>query len=381
MTHGARPAAHYLHFFLITAATTLTPALGCGDGGGPGPGSPDAGAEDATPAEEGGAPPTDASTVDGGPRLFGEGPAFSIAIMPDTQFYVVSYPHYFEAEMKWILQQRAARNIAFALHLGDIVESPAQPNEWQLAHGFLGMLDNVVPYALAAGNHDVLGNREGPLLNSTFPIARFNPHLKGTFEAGKIQNSYYLFQGGDREWLVVSLEFGPRDEVLAWADGVLAMHAGKPAILVTHAYMYLGEQRYDHTKKATWVQYWNPHDYALPGTTNDGQQMWQKVVSKNDNVIFVFSGHATKEGGAVGRLSTRRASGAWVHEMLSNYQGCPSDFMCFDPTTRAPEQGGRGTIRVVRVEPANRRALVETFSTVTGQPRTDPANQFELPLE
>lgn len=362
-------------------AVVLIGVVGCGEGEGP-VGRADAEVMTDAGSSEAGPPPGDgSSSIDGGPRLFGEGPAFTIAVFPDTQFYVQSYPQYFEGEVRWVLGQKTARNIAFMLHVGDIVETPVSQPEWQTANRLLAMLDGAIPYALAAGNHDLLQTREGPLMNATFPASRFNPHLKGTFEPGEIQNAYYLFPAGGREWLVVSLEFGPRDEVVAWADGVFKMHPDKPAILLTHAYMYLGDQRYDVTKKATWVQYWSPHDYSLPGTTNDGEQLWQKLVSKNDNILFVFSGHATNQGGATGRKSTRRASGAYVHEMLSNYQGCPSDFMCVDPTTRVAEEGGRGTIRLVKVEPANRRAMVETVFTSTNQPRTDPANQFELPLE
>ena len=347
-------------------------AAGCGGEGG-------AAVDADTPPADAGIPPSDASFPDGGPRLFGDGEPFTIIVLPDTQFYVQSYPDTFDKEVRWVRAQKEALNIAFVLHVGDIVETPTLQAEWALAGGFLGMFDGFVPYALAAGNHDIIQNRQAPLMNATFPLARFNPYLKGTFEPSKIQNAYYLFPASGREWLVVTLEFGPRDE-LAWADSIFKMYADHPAILLTHAYMYIGEQRYDITQ-TNWLQYWSVYTYMLPGSINDGQQMWQKLVSQNDNVLFVFSGHATYPGGAVGRISTRRPSGAWVHEMLSNYQGCPVDFMCVDPTTHIPEQGGKGFLRKVRVEPASKRVLVETFSPLLNQSKTDPANQFELPLE
>jgi hypothetical protein len=325
---------------------------------------------------------SDATYPDGGPRLFGSGDPFTIVVFPDTQFYIQTYHHYFEAEVKWAVAQKEALNIAFLLHLGDIVETPTLPTEWSLAGTYMGMLEPKIPYAVCAGNHDNYSNRMSPYMNMTFPPSRFSPYLKGVFQDGQIQNAYYLFPASGKDWLVVSLEFGPRDEVLAWANNIFKMYAENPAILLTHAYMYLDDQRYDISKKGIWTQYWSPYDYPLTGSINDGQQMWDKVVSINDNIIFVFSGHATREGGATGRISTRRPSGAWVHEMLSNYQGCPSDFMCTNKGV--PEEGGKGFIRKVRVEPANRRALVETFSPALQPPnntRTDPSNQFELPLE
>ena len=87
------------------------------------------------------------------------------------------------------------------------------------------------------------------------------PWFKGTFEPGHIENSYQLFDvpnGGGR-WLVIALEFGPRDEVLAWADGIAKQYADTPAMVVTHAYLYDDDTRYDHVARPH--QAWNPHGY------------------------------------------------------------------------------------------------------------------------
>jgi hypothetical protein len=200
-----------------------------------------------------------------------------------------------------------------------------------------------IPYVLCAGNHDTnLMNRTAALMNQNFPTTRFAPALQGTFEPNKIENAYYFLPAGGRTWLIVSLEFGARDEALVWADGIFKQNADKPAILLTHAYMYIGQQRYDWIKYPDPKQYWNPHGYNMPGTTNDGEEMYQKLVSKNDNVLMVVSGHATKNEGATGLLSTKRANGYYLHEMLSNYQGCPSDYMCINPETMRPVRGARG---------------------------------------
>jgi hypothetical protein len=67
--------------------------------------------------------------------------------------------------------------------------------------------------------------------------------------------------------------------------------------------------------------------------------------------------------------------------MLSNYQGCPSDFNCVNPKTRLPVHGGEGTLRIVRVDPANRVAQVRTFSPFLMMSRMEPDNQFDLSLE
>jgi hypothetical protein len=364
----------------------LAIAPGCSDDG---LGTPDDAL--ATPGgPEAGAPPPDAATSpdlgppsDGPPRdggsLYGDQP-FSIVLLPDTQFYSLAYPEIFRAETAWIVEQREAEKIAFVLHLGDIVDNYDYPDQWARADDALKMLELAhVPYVVCAGNHDVnVGTRRGPLFNQDFPPARFAPILQGTFEPDRIDDAYYFLPAGGRTWLIVSLEFGPRDEVVAWADQIFRQNPDKPAILLTHAYMYLGHDRYDRMKKD---QFWNPHDYAMPGTTNDGEEMFQKMVSKNDNILMVVSGHATWPEGAAGRLSTKRANGYYLHEMLSNYQGCPIDYMCVNRETMKPVRGGEGMIRIIRVDPANRRALVETYSPYLKMSLMSDAHNFELPLE
>jgi hypothetical protein len=349
------------------------------------------------PADTGAAPQPDAGSTTpdadspdvlpreaGTPALYGDQP-FTIGILPDTQFYIQSYPDMFMSQVNWFAQEKENLKLAFVLHEGDVVETPSFPNQWALADGVLGVLDMAkIPFVLCAGNHDIGWNateRLATLMNQTFPTSRF-PHYQGSFEANKIENSYYLLPAGGKTWLIVALEFGPRNEAVAWADGIFKMHADKPAILLTHAYMYMGMERYDHVKFPEGKHFWNPHVYRLPGSTNDGEEMWQKLVSKNDNILLVFSGHATWPEGAAGLLSTRRANGYYVHEMLANFQGCPvDDNMCVNRDTNRRVRGGEGTLRTISFEPANRRALVKTYSPYLKQSRVETNHQFELPLE
>ena len=232
------------------------------------------------------------------------------------------------------------------------------------------MLDGVVPYVLAAGNHDYAtggGHRPAAsMINAYFPVAMFEqyPWFKGTFEPGHIENSYQLFDvpnGGGR-WLVISLEFGPRDVALAWADGIAKQYADTPAIVVTHAYLYDDDTRYDHIARPN--QSWNPHDYyeGPPGGVNDGEEMWQKLVLGNSNIRFVLSGHVLNSG--VGRLTSERPDGTFVHQILANYQNMGA--------------GGDGFLRVMQFFPAERQLHVRTYSPSMNVFRTDPENEFVL---
>jgi hypothetical protein len=336
--------------------------------------------EDAAPRVDTGAPgdggagDTGRPDGDAGPGDDGGGDAnvplpYSVVVLPDTQYYSSNFPEYFDAQTAWIVSEHAAGNVAFVLHEGDIVDDDVVP-QWERAYHSLHMLDGVVPYVLSAGNHDFCcagwPSDRTTKINAYFPVSTFDgsPSFKGTFEANRIENSAHLLDipGGAGRWLVISLEFGPRDTVLAWANDVARQYADTPAMLLTHAYLYDDNTRYDHVARPS--QQWNPHSYPIgmnPGDANDGEEMWQKLVLGNSNIRFVLSGHVLNTG--VGRLSSTRPDGTVVHQILANYQ--------------VYDRGGDAYLRVMRFFPADRTVHVQTYSPAFGF-MPDERNDFTL---
>ena len=98
---------------------------------------------------------------------------------------------------------------------------------------------------------------------------------------------------------MISLEFGPRKEVVRWANQIAAEHKDHAAILITHAYMYFNETRYDWEKYGE-KQFWNPHSYPVAEATNhdvhDGEELWRELVSKHENFIMTLNGHVGGDG-------------------------------------------------------------------------------------
>ena len=333
-------------------ADASPPLDAAGDGG---PTTDGGSGSDAGPAGDGG--------TDGGAGL-----PYTVVVLPDTQIYAANPPltPYFDAQTAWIVAEHAAGNIAFVLHEGDIVDDDVAA-QWMRASHSLHMLDGVVPYVLSAGNHDYCcggwpTDRSGTMINGYFPVATFqtSPSFKGTFEPDHIENSAHLFDvpGGAGQWLVIALEWGPRDTVLAWADGVAKQYADTPAMVVTHAYLYDDDTRYDWAARGT-DQSWNPHSY--PVGDNDGEEIWQKLVLGNSNIRFVLSGHVLNTG--VGRLTSTRPDGTVVHQILANYQTYAN--------------GGAAYLRLLRFFPAQRTVHVQTFSPSFGS-MNDERNDFTL---
>ncbi|HMF39848.1 MAG TPA: metallophosphoesterase [Polyangia bacterium] len=294
--------------------------------------------------------------------------SFTVVVLPDTQYYASAHPEILEAQAQWIVRRRKSDRIAFVVHEGDIVDAD-ETRQWESAARSLHELDGVVPYVLSAGNHDY--RRQGSVIsretsiNAYFPVARFaaTSWFKGTFAPGHIENSFELVDTPAGPWLILSLEFGPRDTVLAWADQIARRYRETPTILVTHAYLYSDDTRYDHVARPD--QLWNPHGYFpedTAGQVNDGEEIWRKLVSVNDNILFVVCGHDLADG--VGRLTSARPDGTTVHQLLANYQ--------------TGALGGEGFLRLMRFFPDQRKVAVRTYSPYADRFKTEPDNQFTL---
>ena len=307
--------------------------------------------------------------------------AYSIAVLPDTQYYASSWPEIFTAQTAWLVANRGPQQLAFVLHTGDIVDSDT-PEQWTVASQALHMFDGQLPYVVTAGNHDYknLADRMG-MGNVYFPPSDFalDPWFQGTFEPGHIENSYSLLDVPGGQWLVLALEFGPRDEVLAWANGILATYPTTPAIVITHAYLYRDGTLYDHV--ASPAQSFNPHSYLmadqLDTTINDGAEMWTKLIAPNSNVKLVFSGHDVNglgiPPGTAARLTSKRPDGTIVHQLLANYQTCLS-------APCADFRGGNGFLRLLRFSADGTRMGVETYSPYLDQALEDDGNRFVVDM-
>jgi hypothetical protein len=298
--------------------------------------------------------------------------SWTLAVLPDTQVYSESYPELFKDQTRWIVANKDRYNIKYVLHLGDIVNVPRATNQWVNAKAAISILDGQVPYALATGNHDhgaTVGSDRTTLFNDFFPTTNYLswPTLGGLMESNKLENSYHLFSAGGVDWIIFALEWGPRNSPVAWASQVLASHPNRKAILITHAFMYFDDTRYDWVVKGA-AQQWSPYSYgtaADPDGTNDGEDLWQKLVNVHPNFVMVFNGHVLDDG--LGRLSSTNNFGGVVHQMLVNYQ--------------MKTLGGEAFLRLVEFHPDGKTVQVKAYSPYYGTYKTDPQNQFQLTLQ
>ncbi|KKL52512.1 hypothetical protein LCGC14_2284750, partial [marine sediment metagenome] len=124
--------------------------------------------------------------------------------------------------------------------------------------------------------------------------------------------------------------------------------------------------RHDWATKGS-SQLWNPHSYgtsSLAGGTNDGQELWDKLVKKYPNFIMTLNGHVLNDGAAL--LTSTGDHGNEVHQMLCNYQMLP--------------EGGQGYLRIYTFKTDKETVEVKTYSPVLDQYYLGAQQEFNLQL-
>jgi hypothetical protein len=294
--------------------------------------------------------------------------SWTLAVLPDTQVYSLRYPGLFYAQTGWIARNHDRLNIKYVLQLGDVVNNNTH-REWRNAREAMSLLDGVVPYAICPGNHDYGPSGDAStrdtLLNDYFPYDAISawPTFGGAMVEGRLDNTYHLFEAGGRKWIIIALEWAPRDETIAWADDVMSAHPDHTGILITHAYMNNNDLRYDHTDTEH-PQHYNPHDYRTPGTINDGEELWNKLVKKHD-FLLVLNGHVLGDG--TGYLASTNDHGDACQQMLSNYQ--------------MRDLGGEAYMRLLEFQPDGRTIQVKTYSSLYDGYLLAPDQQFRIELD
>ena len=300
-----------------------------------------------------------------------KGKAFTLAVLPDTQFYCDTrlklskkwgngdLRRYFFEQTRWVRDNQKRLNIAFLVHEGDLVQADA-PEEWAIAKEAMSVLDGKVPYSVCLGNHDMgfeeadnkyggnIGVNRTTHFNTYFPRKKFakRDEFGGTFDPERHDNSWYHFEAAGMKFLIVSLECKPRDEVLEWANQVVSKHPDHRVIVLTHA--YLNPKKSRNTSG------------GVKAKGNTGEQTWQKFVKKHKNIFMVLCGHHSGEA-----VRTDAGDhGNQVHQVLSDYQHL--------------NNGGESWLRYMVFEPNENKIKVYTYNPALDKFRNLPSSRFDL---
>lgn len=299
------------------------------------------------------------------------GPDFTIATLPDTQFYSENLNNNgraatFSAQTQWLLDNRNSGvlpNLAFVSHMGDIAQDgDAVPAQWVVADGAMRVLENPatalraygIPFGAAPGNHDQtsIGNAGGvnTYYNQYFAASRYagRDYWGGSQSVLNNNNNYQLFSASGLDFVIIHLEYDTRAKssyqaVLDWADSVLKAYPNRRGIITSHWIVNTG----------------NPASFST-----QGQNIYDDL-KDNPNLFLMLCGHVDGEG--------RRADvyqGRTVYSVLQDYQGRTN--------------GGDGWLRYFVFSPANNTITAKTYrvsnpvNPAAGTFETDADSQFVL---
>ena len=300
---------------------------------------------------------------------------FSLTVVPDTQGMVnSSYRAWMVVDMfEWIVAQRAARAIEFVTHVGDVVWNPDNDGQWQRALAGIDLLDGVVPYSIAVGDHEYFPEEDKG--GSTEPYRTyFGPERYAGYDwylgahADGLSHAQ-TFEAGGRTFLHLAIEWEPTGTVddpstpLGWAAAVLADHPRLPTIVTTHAYVW----------DEPGVEGRFPRDaregtQTIDGVTTfvgaSGEDLFRELIAPNPQVFMVLSGHyhraALPDRGKYHQVSQNEA-GLEVFEMLSNFQSWPN--------------GGQGWLRLIDFVPGAGTDGLDRIEITTYSPVLDAAGE------
>ncbi|HIS68797.1 MAG TPA: DUF5011 domain-containing protein [Candidatus Gallacutalibacter stercoravium] len=275
------------------------------------------------------------SNVDDTPR---EDYDFTFAIESDTQYYNEDYDgnpdqgndgqYQYQLDIHdWVIANRERMNIQYLFHDGDIIDDEPNIKEWEQADAAYQMLDNAgVPYGILAGNHDVGGLREDYGNYSTyFGESRYNHNA---WYGGSYQDNrghYDLITVDGIDFIMLYMGWGIGDEEIQWMNDVLAQYPERKAILNFHEYLL-----------------------ASGGLGEEPQRIYDEVVSKNENVCLVLSGHYHNAYSRVDTFTNADGSERKVYSLLFDYQGLP--------------EGGMGYMRLMHFDLDGQKVIFRTYS-------------------
>ena len=215
--------------------------------------------------------------------------AYSIAVVGDTQHNVQYQPETFAKLYDWLSANAKDRKMAFMLGLGDITNDNTE-EQWTHSIANIAKLDGVIPYALSCGNHDGTAESYSAQFAGTAYAAAVGDNY-----FGNLANSYQTFKAGDIHYAVITLEYNPTEEALAFAKSVAEAHPYHRVIVITHFNLN-----------------------ARGKLSSAGNKIWNNFVKDCPNVEMVFSGHVIND--KILQNTTKGTAGNTVKHFMVNGQ-------------------------------------------------------------
>lgn len=285
-----------------------------------------------------------------------------IIVIPDIQIYTTEPTNhkYLEKMIDWIMKfNDSGFKVKAVLQVGDVTDLCTN-QEWSTAQTIFAKLDNKIDYILSAGNHDYRTSTRVTQFSEYFNYKN-NSAFYSSFETNKYENAYFRLNIHDQPFQIFSLEFAPRNNVIAWANNIAKSNSNRVSIVMTHAFLANVGYRYDFEKYKL-TQIYSPYMYSFSSIekVNDGEEIWNKLISPNNNIAYVFCGHNLEPNNDFYIIS-------------ENYFGKPVLQIIYNK--QQSKFGGEGLLKIIEFK-KNHTTSTKSYSTLYDK-WSDRINQVE----
>ena len=285
-----------------------------------------------------------------------------IIVLGDIQEYtgnVLYYP-YFKATMDWIYSQKIhGKNIKLIMQTGDLTNSN-EVFQYTVFEELTSFASQIIPYISCIGNHDyvwnngLIDNRKATLYSTYTVFPLVTSLIEARYEEGRMENIIVRNTIRGKRYDIISLEFGPRKEVIQWALKHIKAHPEINYIVLTHEYLSpKGERIVNGSYAKTKI---------INSTASSPEELWNELIKNNDNIRCVLCGH----NGFSTYLVSKNSKDRDVWQILFNLQYQPN--------------GGDGLIQIWEIPPGNKPVNVKVYNTITRKLHSDNSRHFQFNL-
>ena len=281
---------------------------------------------------------------------------YSFAVLGDIQHITDWTPTDLHYLFDYILDNKDAKNIQFVFGMGDTTnDNHNEANnlvEWKLAQQQFFRFNGVLPYTVIRGNHDVVSRMNAYFADPNKP--GYTDQLDGFYQAGSVVNVWKEFSVAGVDYLSLLIDYESSDSVLEWAADVIKAHPNHRVIVGTHVYLQL-DGSYDNEM--------NPSG-SEPGSVNNAQQVWDKLISQHENIFMVMSGHESSDNVAI--QHKYGVHGNQITEIRVDSQYTDLVYMNKDGDVRGGAENGVGMVTLLYFKNDGTQVAVEHYSTLRG---------------
>ena len=332
-----------------------------------------------------------------------DGVDYSFVVLGDLQWLTWSdalkSTSYLDSIFDWILGEddsagQQTRNIQYVFGVGDSVDSMYGRQqsatdiaaEWNAISTQYNRLSdderiNKIPYSVAIGNHDEKGDYHNYICTENYRDQMtgfyYDPSKPISEHGNSMSNSYRKIEICDKngvpvqKYLMLTLDYHAGDDVLDWANNLVAANPDYRVIVNTHVYMDGAYSRgygvykdlFNASTDGNEIGY---TDYDENGdiitselswnTSFSAQNLWDNFLSHHDNIIMTVCGHDSLPMPVVNER-TRERTGTKMIEILAD-----TDSYNLKTHDDFPESTPTNLLMVLNFDEDNNKIYVEVLS-------------------